>query len=137
MTVERTAREVTAAGGVGIAVACDHHDDAQVGAVFDQIEGDSGSLELLVNNVFPSASVTAAGDGAFFDQSLEILDEVLTVGLRTHYVAAWRAAQLMRRQGDGLIVNITSAGAAYSVLSPAYCMTKAALDKFTVDAAKQ
>ena len=36
-TVEETAAEVTAAGGTGIAVACDHGDDAQVEALFDRV----------------------------------------------------------------------------------------------------
>lgn len=136
-TVERTAQEVTAAGGVGIAVACDHSRDEQIDALFDQITTDSGSLELLVNNVFSSPTLQSFGDQPFFDQPLAIIDETLSVGLRSHYVASWKALQLMRNQGDGLIVNVSSAGAAYSVLSPAYCLAKAGLDKFTVDAAKQ
>jgi dehydrogenase/reductase SDR family protein 1 len=136
-TIDNTAREVTAAGGVGIAVACDHHDDKQLDAVFEQIAADAGSLELLVNNVFSAPALQSFGDQPFYDQPIGIIDETLAVGLRTHYVASWKAAQLMRTQGRGLIVNISSAGAAYSVLSPAYCIAKAGLDKFTVDGAKQ
>jgi dehydrogenase/reductase SDR family protein 1 len=136
-TVERTAREVTAAGGVGVAVPCDHHHDEQLDAVFEQIDTDSGALDLLVNNVFSSPALRSFGDDPFFDQPVEIIDEMLSIGLRTHYVAAWKAVARMRHQGRGLIVNISSAGAAYSVLSPAYCIAKAGLDKFTVDGAKQ
>jgi dehydrogenase/reductase SDR family protein 1 len=136
-TVDRTAGEVTRAGGVGIAVVCDHHDDQQLAALFEQIETDSGALDLLVNNVFSSPALRSFGDDPFFDQPVEIIDEMLSVGLRTHYVATWKAVQLMRKQTSGLVVNISSAGAAYSVLSPSYCIAKAGLDKFTVDGAKQ
>ena len=49
-TVHSTAAEVTAAGGEGIAVRCDHGDDSQVAALFDQIQQESGRLDILVNN---------------------------------------------------------------------------------------
>ena len=49
-TVSETAAEVTAAGGKGIAVLCDHADDAQVAALFDQIAREQGHLDVLVNN---------------------------------------------------------------------------------------
>src|SRR3546814_15573057 len=39
-------------GGKGIAVACDHGDDAQVAAVFEQVRRDQGRLDILVNNAF-------------------------------------------------------------------------------------
>src|SRR5580693_7947673 len=51
-TVSETASEVTRLGGKGVAIVCDHADDAQVASVFDQIERDSGRLDILVNNVF-------------------------------------------------------------------------------------
>ena len=36
-TVGETAEEVTALGGIGVAVPCDHHDDSQVEAVFARV----------------------------------------------------------------------------------------------------
>src|ERR671932_156658 len=47
-TIDETADEVTARGGTGIAVRCDHTDDAQVEAVFARIEQDTGGLDVLV-----------------------------------------------------------------------------------------
>src|SRR6516165_5725311 len=41
-TVEQTADAVAAAGGVGVAVACDHRDDAAVRAVAARITADHG-----------------------------------------------------------------------------------------------
>ena len=49
-TIHDAAAEVTRRGGKGIAVACDHADDAAVAALFAQIRRDSGRLDLLVNN---------------------------------------------------------------------------------------
>ena len=49
-TIHETAREIDALGGRGIAVACDHADDAQVKALFERVERESGRLDILVNN---------------------------------------------------------------------------------------
>lgn len=51
-TIDETADEVTARGGRGIAVRCDHADDAQVRDVFARIHDESGRLDLLVNNAW-------------------------------------------------------------------------------------
>jgi NAD(P)-dependent dehydrogenase (short-subunit alcohol dehydrogenase family) len=51
-TIDETAEEVTARGGTGIALCCDHADDAQVKAVFDRIRREQGRLDLLVNNAW-------------------------------------------------------------------------------------
>ena len=49
-TVQATADAVTAAGGRGIAVYCDHADDSQVEQLFDQVRREHGRLDILVNN---------------------------------------------------------------------------------------
>src|SRR5215471_14411989 len=41
-TIDETAEQVTARGGTGIAIRCDHTDDAQVDAVFDRIRSEHG-----------------------------------------------------------------------------------------------
>src|SRR5215212_4132158 len=51
-TIHETAALVTQAGGLGVAMRCDHHDDAQVRAVFDSIHTAHGRLDLLVNNAW-------------------------------------------------------------------------------------
>src|SRR5438105_4131733 len=51
-TIGQTAQEVTTLGGRGIALRCDHTDDAQVQAVFAQIQAEHGYLDILVNNVW-------------------------------------------------------------------------------------
>src|SRR4249919_3012954 len=51
-TIGETAEQVTALGGKGLAVACDHGDDAQVEALFSRVLAESGRLDVLVNNAF-------------------------------------------------------------------------------------
>src|SRR5580765_1526624 len=47
-TIDDTADEIAARGGVGIPVRCDHADDAQVESLFERIRADHGRLDLLV-----------------------------------------------------------------------------------------
>ncbi|HEX6618520.1 MAG TPA: SDR family NAD(P)-dependent oxidoreductase, partial [Solirubrobacteraceae bacterium] len=49
-TVEDAAAEVSARGGTGIGVVCDHTDPAQVEALVARVEAEHGRLDVLVNN---------------------------------------------------------------------------------------
>ena len=100
-------------GGKGIAVACDHGDDAAVAALFAQIEAEQGRLDILVNNAF-SLSDDLLEPGGFWQKPLSNL-EMWEVGVKSNYVAAWHAARLMARQKSGLIVAISGfAGTTYT-----------------------
>ncbi|MCU1378438.1 MAG: short-chain dehydrogenase [Acidimicrobiales bacterium] len=136
-TVGETADEVTALGGTGIAVAVDHHDDTQVDALFDRIAEEHGRLDVLVNNVYPSADLTAWLGKPFWELPVEAWDGVIDIGLRSHYVAARRAALLMVPAGSGVIVNVSSSGSQQYSHNIPYGVGKAALDRFTADAAHE
>jgi NAD(P)-dependent dehydrogenase (short-subunit alcohol dehydrogenase family) len=130
-TIHDAAAEVTRRGGKGIAVACDHSDDAAVAALFAQIKAESGRLDLLVNNAtaIPDALVMPGG---FWEKPLA-MQAILDVGFRSHYVASWHAAQLMVPQREGLIVMVSSAGARCYLHGPAYGAGKAGIDKMSAD----
>lgn len=49
-TIHETAAAVTAAGGKGVPVRCDHADDAEAAALFDRVVSEQGRLDILVNN---------------------------------------------------------------------------------------
>jgi NAD(P)-dependent dehydrogenase (short-subunit alcohol dehydrogenase family) len=51
-TVEDSAEAVTARGGVGVAVRCDHTVDSDVEGLFERVRQDHGRLDVLVNNVW-------------------------------------------------------------------------------------
>src|SRR5258706_1462917 len=51
-TVYQTAEDVTAIGGKGIAIQCDHRDDAQVEKAFKQIVKENKRIDILVNSVW-------------------------------------------------------------------------------------
>ncbi|MEU7769012.1 SDR family NAD(P)-dependent oxidoreductase [Nocardia sp. NPDC049190] len=111
-TITETAAEVTALGGLGIPVRCDHHDDDQVAALFAQVEAEQGQLDILVNNVFSAPDLAAWLHRSFWELPLGAWDQVLGIGLRSHYVACVYAAPLLfKAQQPGVVVNISSSGA--------------------------
>lgn len=132
-TILETAAQITALGGRGVAVACDHRDDAAVQAAFERVASESGRLDILVNN---AASIHDAliEPGAFWEKPLELAD-ILDVGLRSAYVASYFAAPLMVRAQRGLIAFTSSFGASCYMHGPAYGAQKVGVDKFAADMA--
>jgi NAD(P)-dependent dehydrogenase (short-subunit alcohol dehydrogenase family) len=134
-TIGETAEEVTALGGEGIAVQCDHHDDDRVAAVFERVEKEQDRLDVLVNNVFAAPDLAQWLGQPFWELPTRAWDEVIDVGVRSHYVASALAAPTMIRQRAGLIANISSSGAIQYAHNVPYGVGKAALDKMTADMA--
>lgn len=132
-TVQATAEAVTAAGGRGIAVYCDHADDAQVAQLFEQVRREHGRLDILVNNVTVLHDALTA-TGPFWSKPLALAD-LLDVGLRSHYTASWFAAPLLLANGEGLVVNTSSFGGRIYMHGPAYGAGKAGIDKMAHDMA--
>jgi dehydrogenase/reductase SDR family protein 1 len=134
LSLSATADEVTARGGRGIAMRCDHTKDDEVRDVFRRVEAELGRLDVLVNNVFQIPSEPMWGV-PFWQQSIAMWDQMHSVGLRSHYVASVFAAPLMVRQKRGLIANISSFGGAGFQLNVAYGVGKAGVDRLARDMA--
>ena len=107
-SIEETAEEVTRAGGRGIAVACDHTEEAQVEALFEQVTREHGRLDLLVNNAWGGHE---AFDGVFqapfWERPMVQWDAMFDRGVRNHLLSSRLAAPMLVRQGRGLIVTTT------------------------------
>ena len=104
-TVGETAAECDARGGKGIAVQVDHANDEQVAALFEKVRREQGRLDILVNNAF-ALPEHLTEPGNFWDKPLSDW-QMIDVGLRSNFVAAWHAAQIMTPQRSGLIVAIS------------------------------
>jgi NAD(P)-dependent dehydrogenase (short-subunit alcohol dehydrogenase family) len=132
-TVQATAEAVTAAGGTGIAVFCDHADDNQVRLLFERVSDEQGRVDILVNNA-TSLHDALTRSGPFWEKPLA-LTGLWDVGMRSYYTAAWYAAPLLLASGAGLIVNTSSFGGRIYMHGPAYGAGKAAVDKMSHDMA--
>lgn len=107
-TIEETAEAVSARGGAGIAVRCDHTADAEVEALFARVRAERGRLDLLVNNVwggYERYGSPQAFTVPFWEQPLRHWQGMFEAGLRAHFVASRHAALLMLPRRQGLIVN--------------------------------
>ncbi|HEX7872639.1 MAG TPA: SDR family NAD(P)-dependent oxidoreductase, partial [Sphingobium sp.] len=136
-TVGETAAECTergkAEGGKGIAVACDHGDDIAVAALFERVKAEQGRLDILVNNAFTLSDDLLEPKG-FWDKPLSNL-EMWDVGVRSNYVAAWHAAQIMVPQKSGLIVAISGFAAVTYTYGTIFGTSKSAVDRMARDMA--
>lgn len=132
-TVGETAAEVDRRGGKGIAVQVDHGQDEQVAALFEQVRGEQGRLDLLINNAFALPDDLTAPK-PFWEKPLSNW-QMVDVGVRSNYVAAWHAAHIMVPQKSGLIVatsGYTGVAYTYDVI---FGMCKAAVDRMARDMA--
>ena len=128
-TVGTTAAEVTEAGGHGIAVACDHRDDAAVAALFERVQAEHGRLDVLVNNAF-KIPPELTSRRPFHENPISNWDDMIGVGTRSAYVASWHAVPLMATSEGASIINISSSGAQEYAWHVAYGVGKAAVMPF-------
>jgi NAD(P)-dependent dehydrogenase (short-subunit alcohol dehydrogenase family) len=132
-TVGETAALCSAAGGKGIAVACDHADDAAVAALFERVQRDHGRLDILVNNAFLLSDDLIVPQ-PFWEKPLSNL-EMWEVGVRSNFVAAWHAARIMVPQRSGLIVAISGFAAGRYTYGVVFGTSKTAVGRMTRDMA--
>jgi NAD(P)-dependent dehydrogenase (short-subunit alcohol dehydrogenase family) len=106
-SIDETAKDVTARGGLGIPVRCDHTVDADVEALFRRVREEQGRLDLLVNNVWGGYEQYEFDRFTmpFWEQPIRHWHGMFEAGLRAHFVASRLAAPLMIAKHSGLIVN--------------------------------
>ena len=112
-SIAETADLVKASGGTGIPIKCDHGDDEQVKAAFDRIKLEQKGLDILVNNAWAGYQSWQGGPKVgrrtpFWKTKPALWDAMFLVGVRSHYVAAAFAADMMVDKKSGFIVNISA-----------------------------
>lgn len=131
--LDGAAAEVSAAGGKGVAVYCDHSNDNEVADAFARIANQSGRIDILVNNAAAVYQELVA-PGGFWEKPLKLAN-MIDVGERSSYVASYYAAPLMLAQKRGLIASISFYGAVSYFHGAAYGASKAGTDKMARDMA--
>jgi NAD(P)-dependent dehydrogenase (short-subunit alcohol dehydrogenase family) len=114
-TVEDTAEEVTARGGVGVAARADCTSEAEVAAVFERVRGEQGRLDVLANAVWGAADAApmsveewqASWGRPFWELPTDQWRHMMTGGPYAYLLASAQAARMMVGQGGGLIVGVT------------------------------
>lgn len=132
-TVGETAEACNQRGGKGIAVQVDHANDEQVETLFKQVQEEQGRLDILVNNAFALPD-DLTDPLPFWEKPLSNW-EMVDVGVRSNFVAAWYAAKMMVPQQSGLIVEISGyTGVAYTY-GVIFGTSKSAVDRMARDMA--
>jgi NAD(P)-dependent dehydrogenase (short-subunit alcohol dehydrogenase family) len=124
---ERTAAEL---GDGAVATQLDVRDEGSVREAVSFVEREFGRLDVLVNNAGIADGWSSTAAEADFDKVREILD--------TNLFGSWRLAKavlpLMRRNGYGRIVNVSSGMGQLSDMgghSPGYRVSKTGLNALT------
>lgn len=125
----QTVDEIKAEGGNASALRLDQRDPNEIEAIITQISQDQGRLDILVNNAAWNIGIPFPN---LEELTAEIWDRVLETNLRAPFLLARAASSLLKADGGGHIVNISSAGG----ISPgsssiAYSSSKAGLNHLT------
>lgn len=127
------ASDIRAGGGDARAFSCDVSDHTAVKALMLHAQDSHGRLDILVNNaglIDPIARIA--------DSDPEDWGKIVDVNVKGVYHGLRYAIPIMRAQGGGTVINISS-GAANSFLEgwSHYCATKAAVLRLTGVAHKE
>ncbi len=127
-SAEATVSLIRGEGGDASAAQADVIDEDAVRAVVETCTGRYGRLDILHNNVGASL---ALGDAVATDLTVEAFDRIVAVNLRGMWLACKHALSVMRAQGSGSIVNISSMAARSNYPYLGYKTTKAAVISLT------
>lgn len=112
-----------------MALAAPVTDSAALANMACQIEARYGRCDILVNCHGTTRFVLAADLDALDD---ELIDRVLATNVRGTFATVRALQHLLARDGDGLVVNISSIAAKLAIGSNMmYCASKAAVDTLT------
>lgn len=113
-TIDDTAAEVTARGGVGIAVPTDHTREADVVALFERIATEHGRLHVLANAVWGGHDEVTSVDEwmpsmgvPFWDKPAAEWQHMMMAGPYAYWLTTCRALRLMAKAKSGLVVGVT------------------------------
>jgi NAD(P)-dependent dehydrogenase (short-subunit alcohol dehydrogenase family) len=125
-SAEETAELVRKENGTCLAVRADVTREDDCKAFVDACVKEYGRIDVLHNNVG-----IGTGDGGLSQLTEETWDHVYDVNVKSAFFACKHAVPVMRKQGGGAIINVSSIASICSVGLFAYKTSKAALNAFT------
>jgi NAD(P)-dependent dehydrogenase (short-subunit alcohol dehydrogenase family) len=117
---ESVVREIQSSGRRALAIQADVSIQAEVQKLFAGLEKEFSRLDVLVNNA-------GMFSGAKFEELTEQnWDRIMNTNLKSQFLCAQAAAPIMKRQGRGRIINLSSLGGLLPwPLYTHYCVSKA------------
>ncbi|NPV61153.1 MAG: SDR family NAD(P)-dependent oxidoreductase [Methanotrichaceae archaeon] len=138
-SIGETAEMVSARGGQGIAVRCDHTSEQDVKDLFCRVSQEQGRLDLLVNNAWGGYEhydyqlFTAP----FWELPMSYWEGMFQSGVRSHLLASRLAVPLMLPRNQGLIINTTAWDRDLYLGNLFYDVAKAAVSRMAFGMARE
>ncbi|MGI9598066.1 MAG: SDR family NAD(P)-dependent oxidoreductase [Acidimicrobiales bacterium] len=121
---DETVEAISAEGGTAWSTQLEVTDDDQHRELVQRVVADNGRLDILHNNVGVSI---AGGDADPLELDPETFDRLWQINLKGMWLAARHAIPVMRDQGSGSVVNISSMAAKLAYPLVGYKTTKVAM----------
>lgn len=126
-----TAAMIREEGGEAVAIGGDIVKAADCARIVEEAKTRYGRLDILVNNVG-----IGGGDGPAHRLEEAAFDRILSVNLKGMWLTIKAALPVMRDQGGGAIVNISSLAARGGGIQLAYEVSKAGVNRLTTSVAQ-
>ena len=129
---EAKAAAIRKAGGDASVLIADVRDPEQLRAAREQLLGERGRVDILVNAAGGNVARARSDDRPVFDVPPDAMDEVLRLNLHGTLTPSLVFAEIMGRQGSGCIVNISSMAARRALSGVlGYTIAKAGVEALT------
>ena len=120
--LEKTAEEIRKTGKKALAVAAHMGRTEDIHNLVTKVREGFGRIDILVNN---------AGTNPTMAPALEVderaWDVIMNVNVKGLFFLSQTVAKIMKEQGGGCIINVTSAGGIRPHILPIYSISKAAV----------
>ena len=131
--LDKVAAAITSAGGKATAIAAHQGESAALKNLMEEITGQFGRLDILVNN-----AATNPYFGHISDTDMGMVEKTLQVNIKGYFELSALASKLMKKGGGGSIVNIASInGVKPGNMQGIYSISKAAVINMTLAFAKE
>jgi NAD(P)-dependent dehydrogenase (short-subunit alcohol dehydrogenase family) len=135
-TIEETAAMVDDLGGVGVPIAVDHLDPAQVGGLAARLADEHGHVDVLVNDIW-GAEVLKGGPAEWntplWEHDLDTGLRILRLAIDTHLITSHHLLPLLVDRPGGLLVEVTDGTLDYNArnyrISVYYDLAKVAVNR--------
>jgi len=128
----------TEGSGEVVPFVLDQSDDDAVMAFAKNVSSSEDKIDLLVNSAYGGLMAMTPHFGKpFWEKPISVFDGSMDVGVRSSYVMSKLLVPKMLKEGNGLIVQISSYGGFVYFCDVAYGVAHAAMDRLSFDMAAE
>jgi len=129
---QETVEMIEVEGGEAAALGANIVKPKDCAEIVETAKAQWGRIDVLVNNV----GIGGGGDGPAHRLEEDAFDRILNVNLKGMWLTLKAALPLMREQGSGAIINISSLASIAGGNQTAYEVSKAAVNRLTTSVAQ-